>query len=41
MLPMPDGEVYRSLYGTDVIPGDKGKGFNEETQKVIVYVKNS
>ncbi len=34
------GSLYDSLYGTDVIPGDKGKGFNEErAQKVIVYVR--
>ena len=34
------GSLYDSLYGTDVIPGDKGKGFDEErAQKVIVYVR--
>ena len=34
------GSLYDTLYGTDVIPGDKGKGFNEErAQKVIVYVR--
>ena len=34
------GSLYDSLYGTDVIPGDKGKGFNEErAHKVIVYVR--
>ncbi len=34
------GSLYDALYGTDVIPGDKGKGFNEErAQKVIVYVR--
>ena len=34
------GSLYDSLYGTDVIPGDKGKGFNEErAQKVVVYVR--
>ncbi len=34
------GSLYDALYGTDVIPGDKGKGFNEErAQKVIAYVR--
>ena len=34
------GSLYDALYGTDVIPGDKGKGFNEErAQKVVVYVR--
>ena len=34
------GSLYDSLYGTDVIPGDKGTGFNEErAQKVVVYVR--
>ena len=34
------GSLYDALYGTDVIPGDKGEGFNEErAQKVIVYVR--
>ena len=34
------GSLYDSLYGTDVIPGDKGKDFNEErAQKVILYVR--
>ncbi len=34
------GSLYDALYGTDVILGDKGKGFNEErAQKVIVYVR--
>ena len=28
------------MYGTDVIPGDKGKGYNEERgNKVIAYVR--
>ena len=34
------GSLYDALYGTDVIPGDKGKGFNEErAKKVKVYVR--
>ena len=34
------GSLYDALYGTDVIPGDKGEGFNEErAKKVIVYVR--
>ncbi len=34
------GSLYDALYGTDVIPGDKGRDFNEErAQKVIVYVR--
>ena len=34
------GSLYDALYGTDVIPGDIGKGFNEErAQKVIAYVR--
>ena len=35
------GSLYDALYGTDVIPGNKGKDFNEErAQKVITYVRN-
>ena len=35
------GSLYDALYGTDVIPGDKGKEFNtERANKVIAYVKN-
>mgnify|MGYP005635587843 FL=1 len=34
------GSLYDALYGTDVIPGDKGKEFNEKKAKnVITYVK--
>ncbi|MDC0903692.1 malate synthase G [Pelagibacteraceae bacterium] len=35
------GSLYDALYGTDVIPGDKGEGYNEERgKKVITYVRN-
>jgi malate synthase len=35
------GSLYDALYGTDVIPGDKGKDYNEERgNKVIAYVRN-
>jgi len=35
------GSLYDALYGTDVIPGEKDKGFNEErAQTVIAYVRN-
>ncbi len=34
------GSLYDALYGTDVIPGDKGKEFNKEkANNVIAYVK--
>ena len=34
------GSLYDALYGTDVIPGDKGNGYNEERgNKVIAYVR--
>ena len=35
------GSLYDSLYGTDVIPGEKGNSFNKDrAEKVIVYVRN-
>tara|TARA_B110001452_G_scaffold103773_1_gene86112 strand:- start:52 stop:2220 length:2169 start_codon:yes stop_codon:yes gene_type:complete len=35
------GSLYDALYGTDVIPGDKGEGYNiERGNKVIEYVRN-
>ncbi len=35
------GSLYDSLYGTDVIPGGRGNGFNKERgDKVIAYVRN-
>ena len=35
------GSLYDALYGTDVISGDKSKGYNEERgRKVITYVRN-
>ena len=35
------GSVYDALYGTDVIPGDIGKSYNEERgMKVITYVRS-
>ena len=35
------GSLYDALYGTDVIPGDKGKGYSvERGKKVITYVRN-
>jgi malate synthase len=35
------GSLYDALYGTDVIPGNKGEGYNEKRGKqVIAYVRN-
>ncbi len=35
------GSLYDALYGTDIIPGDISKGYNEEKgEKVISYVRN-
>jgi malate synthase len=35
------GSLYNALYGTDVVPGDIGKGYNvERGKKVITYVRN-
>jgi malate synthase len=35
------GSLYDALYGTDVIPGDKDKGYNEDRgKKVIAYVRD-
>ena len=34
------GSLYDALYGTDVVPGDKGKGFDEQRARtVITYVR--
>ena len=34
------GSLYDALYGTDVIPGDRNRGYNEERgKKVINYVR--
>jgi malate synthase len=35
------GSLYNALYGTDVIPGEKGEGYSEQRgKKVINYVRN-
>ena len=35
------GSLYDALYGTDVIPGDKGKNFNtDRAKKVVAYVRS-
>ncbi|MDA7829043.1 malate synthase G [bacterium] len=35
------GSLYDALYGTDVIPGDKGKSYSDvRGKKVIAYVRN-
>ncbi len=35
------GSLYDSLYGTDVIPGEKGNSFNKKrAEKVIAYTRN-
>ena len=35
------GSLYDALYGTDVIPGDKGEAYSKERgSKVIAYVRN-
>ena len=35
------GSLYDALYGTDVIPGNKGEGFDQQrAQTVIAYVRN-
>ena len=35
------GSLYDSLYGTDVIPGEKGNSFNKDrAEKVITYVRS-
>ena len=35
------GSLYDALYGTDVVPGDKGKSYSKERgEKVIKYVKD-
>jgi len=35
------GSLYDSLYGTDVIPGEKGNSFNQDrAEKVKTYVRN-
>ena len=35
------GSLYDALYGTDVIPGDKGENFNEDRAKKVITATGS